>query len=233
MQLVEFMGLPGSGKSTLAREIANTLRRRGLGVSEPIARINEMGGARRSLAKLAYCASASLASPAATASLAQVVAASGQPNAALAAKNLTNLVLQRGLALFAPKQGVVLHDQGVFQALWSLSLEARTPPRLDTALYERIAHTARRRLVVLLDADVIRVLERLSARSDSGRFAQSADATPATSSLSVELLEQLFRYAKRLSEHQAGVRVARIDNRGARLEEALEATLRAVSEFLA
>lgn len=232
MRVVEFVGLPGSGKTTLARTIAATLRASGVDVLEPVARVNELGRARRGVTKFAYCAREGLRAPAATAALARLVAESRQPNLALAAKNLTNLVLQRALAIPARPADVVIHDQGVFQSLWSLNLQARNPPLLDAALYARVAGGARRRLVVFLDADVARVLERLSMRSDVGRFARTTDASPDLSSLSVELLEQLFRFAESLSAHHE-LAVARIDNRSSGLDAAVGAVLRVVSEHLA
>jgi thymidylate kinase len=232
MRVVEFVGLPGSGKTTIARSTAATLRARGVHVLEPVARVNELDAVRRSATKFAYCAGEGLRAPAATAALAKLVAESRQPNVALAARNLTNLVLQRALAIPARPADVVIHDQGVFQSLWSLNLQARNPPRLDAALYARVAGGAPHRLVVFLDADVARVLERLSMRSDVGRFARTTDASPDLTSMSVELLEQLFRFAESLSAHH-GLAVARIDNRCSGLDAADGAVLRVVSEYLA
>lgn len=231
MPIVEFVGLPGAGKTSLSRATAAALRARGLRVSEPVTRLNELAAGRRAATKLASCTRQAARAPATAATLVRLVAASRQPSWALAVKNLINLLLQQELSRAAPAGHVALHDQGVFQALWSLELEAQNPPRLDAALYARLAGDAGPRLVVFLDSDAVRVLERLSTRSDSGRFAKTANARPGLSSVSVELLERLYGYATRISE-QGGFAVARIDNRERGLAEATEEAVRIVSEFL-
>jgi thymidylate kinase len=233
MAMVELFGLPGSGKTSVGAVTAQLLRARGLRVAEAVAAINQRGKAQRAAIKLQHAAFAALASPAAAARLVSTIWASRQQSSSAAARNLVNLLLQRSLAA-GPKTNadVVLCDQGVLQALWSLNLEAENPRPLRS-FYELVASPAAERLVVYLDVDAESVVKRLLTRADrGGRFARAIDASSGSGADCDRLAEQSWQLARSIADHNPAITLVRVPNHDGRIDAAAEETADAVSGFL-
>jgi predicted kinase len=231
MRTVEFFGAPGAGKTVIARATAAALRARGFLVAEPVAQLNERPSIYRAPEKLARVVLESARSPQACAGLARAVIASRQPNLVVASKILANFLVQRSLAVAERDADVAICDQGLFQAIWSLNLEARRPA-FDDELFRLLARDTGARLVLFLDADVEHVLKRLASRSDPGRFAKTADASSGLFSRSADLAERLWQRAQSLAERGRNLSLSRIDNRAVGLDAAIELAVAAVLDFV-
>ena len=231
MRTVEFFGLPGAGKTVLARATAQALRARGLRVAEPVAQLNRRPRAQRATLKLAHAVLESARSPELSYRLARAVIASRQPSTGGSAKLFVNFLVQRRLAVAARDADLAICDQGLLQAIWSLNLEAERPAS-DDELFQLLTRDTCPRLVLFLDVDAERVLERLAARSDPGRFAAITDAGPGPFSRSSDLAERLWRRAQSLAARGQHLSLSRIDNRANGLDSAVELSMAAVLDFL-
>lgn len=229
MSIVEFVGLPGSGKSRIAGLAAAELRRRGLAVDEPVARIHQRSRITRSLLKTRLALDEALRSPAITRELSLALVRSGQPASSLPS-NVLNVLFQRALSRRARPPGLHLFDQGTLQAIWSLALEAERP-LFEPWLYEALCLDHGARLVVFLDADAACVLQRLSPRRRPGRFFEAARVDRRFAERSTELVQRLWELASMLRERHSRLELVRIDNRASNPEPALAATLEAVLGF--
>lgn len=168
---VEFFGPPAAGKSTLARAVATRLEARDVAVRQPSAAIAHGAGrgprtARKTVRKIRLAAGELLARPAASLrALRELVATRQRTTVVLLRMAFHWLLMTALLRRPTPAARVRLFDQGLFQALWSIALEAGRQdlehrlPRLldrDVPLPD---------VVVVLDAAPETLRRRLEARS--------------------------------------------------------------------
>ena len=147
-RVVEFVGLPGAGKSALSREVAALLRAKGLIVSEPTRRLDQLGMAWRTLAKVGYGIGGAVAAPRTGARWMRTFNTMRQRSLADTGRVALNWFFLAGLSRgLAHRPGVHLLDQGIFQGLWSAGYAAR-----DGALQ------ARELVAAVLDALPPRIL---------------------------------------------------------------------------
>ncbi len=165
--VVEFLGLPGAGKSTLSHLVAERLRRAGRGVSEPIRGLSDRTGAGARLrgyaGKSGHAGRELLLHPLGALRAARVIAATGQQTPAALLKVTFNWWVQCSVARTrraAP--GIHLFEEGIFQALWSIALEARRSARQAATLLDSGCPLPD--AVVVVEADTEAVAGRLADR---------------------------------------------------------------------
>jgi len=177
--VVEFLGLPGSGKSVLAHATARVLRERGVDVHEPTYKLaHERGEAARQVTKAWQTLTATVRSPRDTFSWFRAFAASRQARRSGLIKLTVNwLHLTTVLERAGRSAGVILLDQGLLQALWSVEYEARRSLLESERLAERLADCLpERAAIVLTEASLTTVERRLAGRPGAtSRLEQAPD----------------------------------------------------------
>jgi thymidylate kinase len=165
--LIEFFGLPGSGKSTMSRMSADLLEARGLTVEEVTFELDHRRKAhRRILTKLVHILRFAARYPVRAIGDGIVVASSGQATWKDGCKALFNWLFIASIA--ARKRAasqIVMLDQGVAQALWSVRFAARRDAGLDAMLRRARRAALLPDLVVHVRTDLHVVGDRLSARA--------------------------------------------------------------------
>lgn len=123
MTVIEFMGLPGSGKSTLARALATALCGQGVHVVE---RRDELAGKRiRHLIRARFALAGWLLRPRDMLRGFRLIVQDGQPSVYSYAKVTWILWNTIGwYALVQRKAQIVIVDQGLIQAVWSIRLKS-------------------------------------------------------------------------------------------------------------
>jgi thymidylate kinase len=164
-RVVELCGLPGAGKSTLARQIVAAVSARGGRCAIVDGPISAVAARPARVARRARLAAAETARhPLRSAAAARWIAASGQPSTRDIAAVLAQwLAVQRTIATARWETGVHLVEEGVVQSLWTLGLRARGDG--VGRLTEGLPESARSDLIVVVEAPVEVVCDRLSARS--------------------------------------------------------------------
>lgn len=172
--VVEFLGLPGVGKSSVSRRVAEILAERGLRVAQPTYSLDHgPGKLERSLRKSLCVVAEVLSHPRYLLRSARALRATRQESAAVHLKMLFNWLLVSYLMRRAHRRsGIHLHDQGLFQGLWSIGLGSETGSlrRMGLELAPSVPAPS---LVVIIEADLQAVERRLGARG--GRHSR-ADA---------------------------------------------------------
>lgn len=162
--LVEFFGVPGSGKSTMSRIVADALRHKRCVVSEATYDVEHQHSRTGSqLLKLGHIAAYAASHPRHALSDAARIAATRQATVRDLAKSIFNWTFISSLAARErSRQDVLLLDQGVAQALWSVGFAARGHTWLE--LIEAQAPALRPDLVIHVRADLQAVGNRLMRR---------------------------------------------------------------------
>jgi AAA domain len=164
--LIEFFGLPGAGKSTMSRQVAAILLTRGIALDEITYDLAQgWRGPGRRLAKLVHLARYTAAHPSQAASCLARIVATRQTTAMDLGKSLFNgLFIASVAARRRSTSRVMLLDQGVAQALWSIGFAARREAWLDLLLPRdrRIIHAPD--LIVQVRAGLRTIEDRLRAR---------------------------------------------------------------------
>ena len=202
--VVEFVGLPGAGKSALSRQVAGLLRAAGLVVSEPTSRLDQVGAASRTLAKVGYGTGAAMTAPLTGVRWVRTFIEMKQRSLADTGRVALNWLFLAGLTgRLKHRAGVHLLDQGIFQGLWSAAYAAREgaikppelvarvlqtlPPRMLVIVVETSSDTLRRRLHERLGGDSR--LERDLAMGESAGSMGRAVAAFASMQELLDLLE--------------------------------------------
>ena len=175
--IVEFVGLPGVGKSTLSRRIAVELTSNHSRVTEPIRRIDNRSGLYRVLSKGRFAAEHAIRSPRSAIEATRTIRATEQPTTADHVRVSFNFQYVAGVVTRARLAlGVTLLDQGPYQALWSIGL--RSPAGWGDLLdrFEGLLPRIAPDLVVLVEADVETIEDRLRSREGGGT--RVAPSTP-------------------------------------------------------
>jgi hypothetical protein len=128
MLVVEFFGLPGAGKTTLADALGRHLQEEGrVCIYRRLVLADDRRAAARHLLRARFVVYGTLRHPTLFGSAMRLVRDSRQTSMRDAAKVLWNLSCVLGFWLWCRKTDadVVLVDQGVLQALWSVAFASR------------------------------------------------------------------------------------------------------------
>lgn len=123
---IEFVGLPGVGKTTLSQTVATELTSRGISVSEPTRQIDTHPDFRRIVKKTHFAARSWLKSPQTDLRTARESLATDQHTVQDLIHTLFNLYYISGVVNANPSCTVCLLDQGPYQGIWSIGLQAKT-----------------------------------------------------------------------------------------------------------
>lgn len=203
--VVEFVGLPGAGKSALSHQVAVLLKDDGLIVSEPTRRLDQLGLAWRTLAKVGYGIVGAVAAPRTGARWMRTFTNMRQRSLTDTGRVALNWLFLAGLTRgLAHRPGVHLLDQGIFQGLWSAGYAARDgalqsrevlaavlealPPRILVIVVETSAAALQQRLYGRLGGDS-RLERDLTASGSAGSLSRAVAALTGTQEL-LDLLER-------------------------------------------
>jgi predicted kinase len=174
--VVELCGLPGTGKSTLAGSVRETLTSRGVPCTIVDGPVSAAAPRHRRIArKAAHGAVQAVGHPLRTAAASRWAMASGQESTRDAVAWVAQwLAVHDVLARARTTSGVNLVEEGVVQSLWTLALRARRDPVRQ--LLDHTPPAVRGDLLVVVEAPVDVVTERLAARSSRHSRTQSLSA---------------------------------------------------------
>jgi hypothetical protein len=165
--LVEFLGLPGAGKSTIAGRVSQILRRRGIPVNSCASVLEDpQAKVRRRMLKSCYIVHGLFSCPRYAARSATTILGTRQGSIADLLKILFNwLFVSSLMRRHAASRGVCLLEEGVFQALWSIGIGARSECMSDMAKL-LFALTPLPTAVVVIGSSRATVERRLRARAE-------------------------------------------------------------------
>ena len=214
---VEFVGLPGAGKSEVSRATARVLRARHLRVSEPSYEMDHATPpAQRLASKLWLAARGWARNPRESRFWMQTLVAAHQDGARWPRTVALNwFYLIGSLQRWSGVPGVHVFDQGLLQALWSIGYGARRPDVVSTGLLSRLGSALPpRALVVLVDAAVPTILQRLAQRG-TGKSRLERDLVTDRSADCLARASQVLKYVEDIAwqlSHVHDLVVLRIDN---------------------
>ena len=164
--IIEMLGLPGAGKSTLSRLIAQRLAFAGIVVvEETYPRDHQRGRLRRAVEKLFRALLFCVREPNRAMSAVVLIGSSRQATIFDWVGSLVNfLYLGEIYRRSTDRSDVVLLDQGVAQAAWSVGFAARNQGWVGSDDMNRLL-TVRPDLVVVVHASSELILARLSQRA--------------------------------------------------------------------
>ncbi|MFH0946843.1 MAG: hypothetical protein V2A76_16745 [Planctomycetota bacterium] len=226
-KVIEFLGLPAAGKTTLALAVADILRAEGVRVFLPaVHEVHPSGGVRNKASRLAFLCGRFLRHPAALWRAFAAIRRTRQETHADLRTVLENLVTVAWLAERARAEGGVhLFDQGVFQAVWSVGLNA--------AYFDAKRHLTRLPrpdLLVLVTVEPQSGLSRLAARAEDGsRLGQVIHGQPHLYVHASNVLDAVREAADGLARERK-IRIMSLDGTS---PDHLEANAKAVAEAIA
>jgi len=231
--VVEFIGLPGSGKSTIAHAVADLLRLRGAAVSEPTWR-NDHASRQpsRTLRKAALALAASARDPRRAGDVVQWIAESAQPTMRERMMlTLNALYVAEAASRCAQMPGIHIFDQGLLQQLWSLLYQAGNSEDAELRCARQLAACGTRVHVVVVDAPLGTLTERLAARSEgASRLERHLRQSGAHAALprAVSAQRRVEAFADALSANGA-IRLFRVSGAG---DHPLRETARSIGDWL-
>lgn len=210
--VVEFTGLPGAGKTALSRAVAQHLRQRGIRVIEIGGSYPDTSTAVRAR-KILRVLSGILRRPRYAYRCARAVWGSRQRSVLDAIKTLHNwLFVSRLMHETCPGECVLLFDEGIYQALWSIGYSARNGA-LSTVADELHHFFARPNLVVMVETSPPTAAHRLTSRPFGGsRLERPRDNNPAAFHRAIQKWEELKELIVRVSSEPGEPDVVVLDN---------------------
>lgn len=166
-RFIEFVGLPGSGKTTLSHFAAEILRGQGTAVLEPTYTVNnEMRTVQRYLTKSWYCTRLSWLRPGSALQWFLLIVASRQKTFI----DFVSMVINCFFILeiyrhHSRHKGICFLDQGICQAIVSLSYSSRMDNFIESRLFRpiNIMSTLVFR-IIHIETDVKTIVRRLEKR---------------------------------------------------------------------
>jgi shikimate kinase len=215
---VEFLGLPGVGKSAVSRRTAECLSQRGFVVRERVDVLSDRSALaprlRGYLGKSLLIARELLAHPRQSWRAIRAIGATAQPSARVLLMVVANWLMQCSLLRTCRGTPAVhLLEEGIFQGLWTIGLEAR--PGAVRAIGGAFADAlSMPDVVVVVEADLEAVVNRLHQRngreSRADRWSRDdGRAFAHASSLMLEVLDVL----ETVDESRKRSHVIRVANR--------------------
>lgn len=202
--LVEFFGLPGSGKSTLSKKVAALLTKQGVTVREATHTLNnETGKLSRVVRKASHIVRYVIARPRAAIRTTLQIYRTRQQSLGDVVRICCNSLFVRSVtARYQYADAVVLIDEGIAQALWSIGLRAQSQEWLNLVLRDETLKGGPD-MLVFVQAGQAAIKGRLAGRRQKvSRLEDMLDRTTFEPqfSMSRRILEQLrSRHVKIIS----------------------------------
>lgn len=164
--LIEFLGLPGCGKSTLSHSVAEQLRHEGLAVDEATYVLSHR---RHKLArlrsKLVHLADYAAHHPRVAWRHIRAIQRTRQASLADLRNSGMNWLFVSSISVSRPSERMIMIlDQGIAQAVWSIGWAAQSDTWLDLLSAPSVRTSAMPDLVVSVRADLETIEGRLGAR---------------------------------------------------------------------
>lgn len=180
--VVEFLGLPGVGKSHVNGLVAARLAALGIPVRSTYLRINhDLGPWRRVIHKSRVCAAELVRRPGYAWRLGRTVRRTGQRGRVDVVRLPYNWLTAQGLVRRGrSRPGAELLDEGMLQMLWSVGFAGRERSIADCAsalLGSGASAAPMPDVVVLVDAPLDVILERLASRASRDGRVDRMDVT--------------------------------------------------------
>lgn len=240
--VVECFGMPAVGKTHVARVVARLLDARGATVRDKALRISDASRVPRALRKLTHILGSAPDLVGWTHTRFGIARAVRSRGLYRSLKILFNWAYVISLVRNEiSHEGVVVLDQGFFQALWSTQYQYHgeygpLEPTVERRLLEAALELAGRpRLIVLVvEADEDRIRQRLRGRRHgTSPLDRARGPTPETWRAARSATNRVLLHAETLAERSRLIRVVRVDNspedgRGGTLNESLAEALSAI-----
>lgn len=199
--IIELVGLPGAGKSTVAHAAAKILRKKGIQIAEPTYVLNhESSTIRRRMVKLSLVLGTAIWRPNVVRCLFKKLLTTQQRTFSDLITVVMNTLYIWGLAYrILDKKGIFILDQGLHQALWTVTFSGAGGISVFLEDIERLFTITGGKLVVAfleceLDTAYARVVNRAVTASriteqDSRHYAlrQALEALSLTTQVALEL----------------------------------------------
>ncbi len=210
--IVEFAGLPGAGKTTLLRAVAERLRGRGIPVAELRSQFPDSSWPVRAR-KLARVVRGAVCAPRYAYRSARAIRASAQRSLVDAVKVLHNWLFVSEMMRRRGSDGKVqLFDQGIVQALWSISYSARNGS-LPALVAELQPMAPRPDLLVIVEVDPRTAASRLASRPSGGsRLERSSRDNPHAFVRTVAVWRELCQLVVGLFGRAGGTEITTVNN---------------------
>jgi len=175
--IIEFIGLPGTGKSTLCKKVCMCLQNQKYPVSQPTFNIEHYSTFNRIVTKLKFVIKSLISHPHTIPMVIGEIIIKNRQTATDTIRVLFNLSYIDGIiADYRTPEGVCLLDQGPYQGVWSVGLNA---DEAWSSVFDRFSKYLRQNtpdLIVCVDAKPEIVASRLANRS-GGDTRLSADSS--------------------------------------------------------
>lgn len=173
---IEFFGLPGVGKTTLASALVDAIGVAGGRASLATARVGpEETAVLRYLTKAGKVGVATMRHPLASLHLLRATAGSAQESLGQVLKRWADFMVAQAILSSSRRSQSAVLDQGVFQAVWSMGLRGDISGPLER-LTESQGVWILPDLLIVVDAPVTEVIDRLRARPSRHSRVQDGDA---------------------------------------------------------
>ena len=230
---IEFIGLPGVGKSTLSHRVATILQRKGWRVAQPsYSADHEMRAWERHLLKGWLVSTEALLHPIRTARSVRAIRATRQSDASDFIRVTVNWLFMSSLLRRAEHQeGVHIFDEGLLNALWSISFSAGSAPR--AAMLETLARQRSTPVVVaVMEADIPAIKERLAHRANGDSRLERTALTQDGWERGLRALQDVKATVQTLIDEGTEIRVVVVRNQREDDVEALATGLAATLETM-
>jgi adenylate kinase len=203
IRVIEMAGLPGTGKSTVARCLETILGSAGVRTSSGLAIADQQHFYFRQQKKLQLILRHSNGCNKLYRSAFRLIAQSGQrsiADVAIVTSNLWSVIALMAEARTAAQDRVLIADQGLLQAIWSVQLSSTRALSLDTWRPLFLAAGISNTLLVYIQADVS-VSRRRIAKRVRGRTRLGLESAEERWQLAAQNMSRLVEWARKTIPH--------------------------------
>jgi hypothetical protein len=230
---VEFLGLPAVGKSTLCRRVAEFFSQHGIPHDNTTYMLtHEASRMKRIFTKSLYVMNGLFLNPRYVARSVSAILATKQRSSTDALKSLFNwLYISSLMQGREDSPGVHLSDQGMFQALWSISLSGTKVDSLAHMTQALAARISSPVLVIIVESSLATIENRLRSRQGHlSRIDRWIEQDEDLLKQAVLLLDDVKAILQRASEDCGHVHLLSIRNDA---DNSLDESTRVITDYIA